>query len=92
MNKLFVSEAAVFLTLLSTKINEKLMQLINNATFVSSYKELSEALIALVLACEESYIESKENDICQTGCNLMAKEQEVSDSKTQKCMFMMVLS
>ncbi|CAG9862593.1 unnamed protein product [Phyllotreta striolata] len=29
------------------------------------------------ISCEESYIIKDENDICQTGCNLMAKEQEI---------------
>nr|CAH7763659.1 unnamed protein product [Callosobruchus chinensis] len=28
------------------------------------------------ISCEESYIEKKENEICKTGCDLMAKEQE----------------
>ncbi|CAH1112520.1 unnamed protein product [Psylliodes chrysocephalus] len=28
------------------------------------------------ISCEESYIINEEKDICQTGCNLMAKEQE----------------
>nr|CAI5850086.1 unnamed protein product [Callosobruchus analis] len=28
------------------------------------------------ISCEESYIEKKENEICITGCDLMAKEQE----------------
>lgn len=31
-----------------------------------------------LVVCEESYIEQKENEICQTGCNLMGKELEVS--------------
>ncbi|KAJ8933938.1 hypothetical protein NQ314_013694, partial [Rhamnusium bicolor] len=29
------------------------------------------------ISCEESYIVKEENEICQTGCNLMGKEQEV---------------
>lgn len=34
-------------------------------------------MVFYVVACEESYIINEEKDICQTGCNLMAKEQEV---------------
>ncbi|KAJ8960013.1 hypothetical protein NQ318_009449 [Aromia moschata] len=29
------------------------------------------------ISCDDSYINKEENKICQTGCNLMAKEQEI---------------